>query len=505
MTRYYIRSSNMNAMSTIYFNFQKCSPPIRIRVCTHLKIETKVWNAANKSVNSWTRFSKSPEGKTLVEKLDLMQQAVQNLYNQGKLQGENGKELMKEALEVIACAEAIEVQKQEDDNRLALEAKEKQGILRFFEYFVEGIRKGTIRYGYNRTYSWRSLQNWDSFKKHLYEYCSPTTTFDDVNKEFADGFCAFLESKHLLPTTCNKKVICFRKLCNAALEYGVSHNTTSMKVWKERVVYEEEKKAEIYLTVDELEAYYNYPLTGIEEHARDLFMLGYLSCQRYSDYGSFSKENFGKTFFGTPIIKVRQAKNGNYVEVPIVDKRVMEICDKYEYNFPRISARKFNDILLEVSKKVAEICPSLMEKYVTALTFQERRREKRFVELQQCIRDQTKISYEDKRAMWAMEDYAKSHNGQPLYERNEKGQIVKYKYELVTSHTARRSGVTNLYKTGLLDTREMMAISGHKTEAIFENYIKVSKSEQADRIAAKLRQQFATKMTVHLSDKRKAL
>ena len=31
----------------------------------------------------------------------------------------------------------------------------------------------------------------------------------------------------------------------------------------------------------------------------------------------------------------------------------------------------------------------------------------------------------------------------------------------------------------------MMSISGHLTEAIFENYIKVSKSEQADRIAAK--------------------
>lgn len=31
----------------------------------------------------------------------------------------------------------------------------------------------------------------------------------------------------------------------------------------------------------------------------------------------------------------------------------------------------------------------------------------------------------------------------------------------------------------------MMSISGHQTEAIFENYIKVSKSEQADRIAAK--------------------
>ena len=84
-----------------------------------------------------------------------------------------------------------------------------------------------------------------------------------------------------------------------------------------------------------------------------------------------------------------------------------------------------------------------------------------------------------------MIEYAEEHNGQPLYERDSCGQTVKFKYELVTTHTARRSGVTNMYKTGILDKREMMSISGHQTEAIFENYIKVSKSEQADRIAAK--------------------
>ena len=85
-----------------------------------------------------------------------------------------------------------------------------------------------------------------------------------------------------------------------------------------------------------------------------------------------------------------------------------------------------------------------------------------------------------------MVEYAELHNGQPLYERNEDGQMVKFKYEIITTHTARRSGVTNLYKTGLLDTRDMMSISGHKSEATFEHYIKMKKSEHADRIAEKL-------------------
>ena len=33
----------------------------------------------------------------------------------------------------------------------------------------------------------------------------------------------------------------------------------------------------------------------------------------------------------------------------------------------------------------------------------------------------------------------------------------------------------------------MMAMSGHRSERVFENYIKVSASEQADRIAEKAR------------------
>ena len=53
--------------------------------------------------------------------------------------------------------------------------------------------------------------------------------------------------------------------------------------------------------------------------------------------------------------------------------------------------------------------------------------------------------------------------------------------------TARRSGITNLYKQGIFNTREMMAMSGHQSEKVFENYIKVGVSEQADRIAEKVR------------------
>lgn len=66
---------------------------------------------------------------------------------------------------------------------------------------------------------------------------------------------------------------------------------------------------------------------------------------------------------------------------PIVDERINELCEKYDYNFPVISDRPINDILQQAMKRIAETCPSLMEKHVTVLTVQEKRKEVHFADL----------------------------------------------------------------------------------------------------------------------------
>jgi hypothetical protein len=61
------------------------------------------------------------------------------------------------------------------------------------------------------------------------------------------------------------------------------------------------------------------------------------------------------------------------------------------------------------------------------------------------------------------------------------GLIVKStapKNELIKTHTARRSGCTNMYLSGI-PTIDIMKISGHKTEREFLKYIKVGKEETA--------------------------
>ena len=53
------------------------------------------------------------------------------------------------------------------------------------------------------------------------------------------------------------------------------------------------------------------------------------------------------------------------------------------------------------------------------------------------------------------------------------------KWELVSSHTARRTGLTNMYKAGIPTYRCMM-ISGHKTEQVFLTYLRITQEENAE-------------------------
>ena len=64
------------------------------------------------------------------------------------------------------------------------------------------------------------------------------------------------------------------------------------------------------------------------------------------------------------------------------------------------------------------------------------------------------------------------------------GNVIVPRYECVTSHTARRTGITNMYLSHKYTILQMMHVSGHKTQKTFMDYIKLSSEEIADEIAA---------------------
>ena len=172
----------------------------------------------------------------------------------------------------------------------------------------------------------------------------------------------------------------------------------------------------VYLTNEEVTKVAQLPLCGSYAAARDLFIVGCHTGMRFSDYSRLSMADIsdGVIHFITQKCKAP-------VDIP-VHPRVMEILQKRDGSMPKLSPQRFNMYIKDVCKEAG-------------------------------INERVTIRKGGKH-------------------------IRCEKWELVSSHTARRTGLTNMYKAGIPVYRCMM-ISGHKTEAVFLTYIRITQEENA--------------------------
>jgi len=480
MAQFFIRSTRESGEAPLYVKIRRKG--FQIYVCTGINVDIQEWEKSQKSMSALKRYEQTPNGEKVHNLQMEVMKAIDTLYAEGKINSKDDKAVIEQTLSSIVNGTTIELQKQV----MSSDKKTRCFVLKFYEYFYEGMIDGTIRHGNNSKYTLGTIQVWKNFGKYLHDYCKQDISFDDIDKPFADRFTLYLERKGMMPNTINKNVTCFRKLCNLAAMEGYNKNAVSLKVWKDRTVKEKEKRAEIYLTDEELDALYEMKLTGMEEKVRDIFMLGYFSCQRYSDYSKLREDNFIKYDTGLGIITLTQKKTGNVVNVPIIDNRVEELCRKYNYDFPAVTDQQLNTKIKEITRKLSESVPSLREKYVTVQTSVERRSEATYAKLLKKKKSGKRFTDNERKWFGKLSKLAATHDGDVLFERNKNGDVVRPKYELISSHTSRRSGATNLYKMGVLSSKEMRSITGHQSEKVFEGYIRVGLSEQAQIVADKI-------------------
>lgn len=221
--------------------------------------------------------------------------------------------------------------------------------------------------------------------------------------------------------------------------------------FSKRKIEESDKAVEIYLTAAELQALYEMPLTGLKEQVRDIFLVGCYTCQRVSDYTNISPESFTTTAKGTLIIRLIQQKTRTEVKIPIMNPNLQAICEKYNYKLPSVIDVIINRYIKEILTDLSTTVPSLAVKIPTKLTMKQRNNVKQ---------------------------------GKMDFEMNDKGEALVTRAQSVTTHTARRSGITNMYLSHKFTIVQMMHISGHKTQKTFMNYIKLSSDEIADEIDA---------------------
>lgn len=244
--------------------------------------------------------------------------------------------------------------------------------------------------------------------------------FKDIGLDFYNKYTSFLQKNKLSTNSIGREIKTLKIILNEAKTKGKELNPEYLNGC---FVVTTEESESVYLDEQELETLYNYDFSKNPrlDRVRDLFLVGAWTGLRFSDFTRIKKENIKNDS-----IEIEQQKTGKRVIVPL-HPVVLEIWDKYNGTLPPIiTNQKFNEYIKEVCKYAEINTPE--HKSIT----------------RGGVRTSTK------------------------YE----------KWELISSHTARRSFATNLFLSGF-PTLSIMQITGHKTEQAFMKYIKVTPEQHA--------------------------
>lgn len=276
------------------------------------------------------------------------------------------------------------------------------------------------------------------FNDEVYNLNYKKITFD-----FYDDYLSYLYSLNYSTNYIGTQVKILKTIMNASLEKDFHNNTDFNKRYFAKPT---EQVTNIYLTEKELLKIYNLDLTNIKsiiikfknsilrltpsiiQNARDLFLIGANTGLRISDFNKLTAKNI-ITVNGSKYLNLVTSKTETRLTIPI-NPMVNAILEKREGKPPKtIQDQHLNYAIKEIGR------------------------------LAKINSDETKII---------------TKGGKKV--------ILNFKkYELISSHTARRSFCTNAYKSEM-PTIDIMAISGHKSEKVFYNYIKVTDLERAEKI-----------------------
>lgn len=248
--------------------------------------------------------------------------------------------------------------------------------------------------------------------------------FEHITTDFYNDFLKFMYGKRFSPNTIGKHIKTLKLIMRQSREEGLHNNNEferkSFKTLRESV-------SNIYLTESELKKMFELDLSGnkVLEIVRDVFLIGCYTALRISDYSRINSNNIRTLENGKMVIDLFQQKTGEKVIIP-VRHEVKVILQRYGYNLPKTYEQKVNKHI----KKIGEMAG-----------------------ITEMVREE------------------KTRGGMTVITDSKKN-------ELICSHTARRTGCTNMYLAGIQPI-DIMKISGHKSESQFLKYIKVSKEETA--------------------------
>ena len=305
--------------------------------------------------------------------------------------------------------------------------RSRESLSDYIARYVREMESGERLNIHKLRYSVSTVKNYKGFVVQFDEFCKvkhKRYDFGDIDLKFYDDFVAYFTTKDYSINTIGRLIKELKIIMRAAREEGL-HDNGLIESRKFRVLTAEVEN--IYLTESEIKAIAEVDLDG-DKHkgiARDIFLVGCYTAQRFSDYSTINEGNIRTLENGQSVIDLKQQKTGNRVVIPI-RAELQSIHDKYANHLPKAYEQKVNKYIKEIAREAG-------------------------------IVDMVEVSY---------------------VESGEKKSHLVEKCELVKTHTARRSGATNMYLAGI-PTIAIMKITGHKTEKEFMKYIKITEEQTA--------------------------
>jgi integrase len=308
---------------------------------------------------------------------------------------------------------------------------------------------GEIRKKGGKQKSEKTCENYNAVKLHLQDFEKNKRyriDFNTITLDFFHSYVTFLERGYstvrankskivkLKPNSVAKDIRVIKAIMNKAVSLGYTNNVDFRH---DDFSYSEEDIDAIYVKENEIERLFKFDFNNERlNNVKDLFVFGCFVGLRFSDYSNVKPENLVENE-GEQFIHMKTQKTGEWVYIPC-HPIVLAMFEKYMQNpnkLPKtISVQRFNVYIKEACQIAG------------------------FTETGRLITEPEK----------------------PLF-------------QCVSSHTCRRSFATNLFLQGF-PAKEIMKITGHKTEESFNKYIRITKLDTAKRLSQHMKDRWNKKL-----------
>lgn len=229
----------------------------------------------------------------------------------------------------------------------------KTGFNRYVDTFIEDVRSGQRFSEHGRPYSKGSVNCFSRMVciiKEFQKERGKDIDFKDIDLEFYYAFVNFLRGKGYKTNTVGEYVRALKTLLSSASSDGIN---VPQYYRDKRFKAQVEMSEKTYLTKEEVELIRKVDLSGMSKVysvARDIFLVGIYTAQRYSDYSVINADNLFYYCQGHQMLKIKQKKTGKTVYIPC-SARLKEILDRYGSDLPYIWPQHFNAYIKVVAEK----------------------------------------------------------------------------------------------------------------------------------------------------------